>query len=188
MSPIIGLFIAIIAGLAAIRPRAVIGIVVPPMVGATAAQSWYLGTGRGHNPASTTTDSAAYWVVQALIITAICGVAAAVCWIHVRRGGHGRILPSGLQRTALLVAATIAAFTATLGFAFLTDRPKHPGSGNGNIPIGGAIAVVVGLAVLVFLAVAWLRRSRGPLMASSQVTHESPSGLIKSELAGDPRQ
>jgi hypothetical protein len=170
MSPIIGLFIAIIAGLVATQPRAVIGIVVPPMLGATAAQSWYLGTGRGHNPASTTTNSPAYWVVQVLIIVAICGVAAAVCWFRARRGARQRILPSGPQRVALLVGTTIAAFTATLGFAFLTDRPKHPGSGNGNIPVGGAIAVVIGVAVLVFLAVAWLRRSRGPLLATSQVS------------------
>jgi hypothetical protein len=170
MSPIIGLFIAIIAGLVATQPRAVVAIVVPPMVGATAAQSWYLGTGRGHNPASTTTNSPAYWVVQVLIITAVCGVAAGVCWIRLRRGGRGRILPAGPQRAVLLIASTIAAFTATLGFAFLTDRPKHPGSGNGNIPVGGAIAVVVGFAVLVFLAVAWWRRSRGPLVASGHVT------------------
>ncbi|HTC68836.1 MAG TPA: DUF6223 family protein [Acidothermaceae bacterium] len=168
MSPIIGLFIAIIAGFVATHPRDVVGIVVPPMLGATAAQSWYLGTGRGHNPAGTTTGSPAYWVVQVLIIVAICGVAAAVCWASTRRGAHGRSLPSGVQRAVLLAGTTIAAFTATLGFAFLTDRPKHPGTGNGNIPVGGAIAVVVGVAVLLFLAVAWLRRSRRPLMATTQ--------------------
>jgi hypothetical protein len=165
MSPIIGIFIAVIAGLVAPRPRLVVAIVVPPMLGATAAQSWYLGTGRGNNPASTTTDSPAYWVVQALIITAICGVAAAICWIRTRRSTAERILPSGTQRVVLLTVATVAAFAATLGFAFVTDRPKHPGTGNGNIPIGGAVAVVVGLVVLVFLGVAWFRRSRRPLAA-----------------------
>jgi hypothetical protein len=163
MSPIIGLFIAIVAGVLAPRPRAVIGIVIPPMLGATAAQAWYLGTGRGNNPAATTTNSPAYWIVQALIIIAICGVAAAVCWVGVRRGGRRRALPSGPQRATLLVGATVAAFTATLGLMFLTDRPKHPGTGNGNIPIGGAVAVVVGVVVLAFLAVAWVRRSRHPL-------------------------
>jgi hypothetical protein len=160
MSPIIGLFIAIIAGLIAPKPGAVIGIVVPPMLGATAAQSWYLATGRGHNPASTTTGSPSYWVVQVLIITAICGVAAAVCWFGTRHGAERRALPSGLQLTAWLIGATVAAFTATLGFAFLTDRPTHPGTGQGNIPIGGAVAVVVGIGVLLFLAVASIRRSR----------------------------
>ncbi len=81
MSPIIGLLIAIVAGFLAPRPRTAAAIVVPPMLGATAAQSWYLGTGRGHNPASTTTDSPGYWIVQVLIIIAICGVAAAICWV-----------------------------------------------------------------------------------------------------------
>ncbi len=165
MSPIIGIFVAVIAGLVAPRPRWVVAIVVPPMLGATAAQSWYLGTGRGHNPASTTTDSPLYWIAQALIITAICGVAAAICWIRTRRFTVERVLPSRSQRLVLIGVATVAAFAATLGFAFVTDRPKHPGTGSGNIPIGGAVAVVVGLVALVFLGVAWFRRSRRPLAA-----------------------
>ncbi len=165
MSPIIGIFVAVIAGLVAPSPRWVIAIVVPPMLGATAAQSWYLGTGRGHNPASTTTESPLYWIAQALIITAICGVAAAICWIRTRRSTDERVLPSRSQRLVLITVATVAAFAATLGFAFVTDRPKHPGTGSGNIPIGGAVAVVVGLVVLVFLGVAWFRRSRRPLPA-----------------------
>jgi hypothetical protein len=88
MSPIIGLFIAIVAGVLAPRPRAVIGIVIPPMLGATAAQAWYLGTGRGNNPAATTTNSPAYWIVQALIIIAICGVADAGARCRLARSGR----------------------------------------------------------------------------------------------------
>lgn len=166
MSPIIGLFIAIIAGLVAPTRRAAVVMVIPPMLGATAAQSWYLGTGRGHNSAATTTNSPAYWVVQVLIIVAICGVAAGVCWLGTRHGARVRTLLEGPQRVALLVGTTLAAFTATLGLMFLTERPKHPGTGQGNIPIGGAIAVVVGLGILGYLAVTWLRRSRRPLTRS----------------------
>jgi Na+/proline symporter len=165
MSPIIGILVAIIAGLVAPRPRSAIAIVVPPMLGATAAQSWYLGTGRGHNPPATTTDSPAYWIVQALIITAICGVAAAICWVRVRRSPVARELPAGPRRTGLIAVATVAAFAATLGYAFVTDRPKHPGSGNGNIPVAGAIAVVIGVLVLVALGVVWVRGSRRPVAA-----------------------
>jgi hypothetical protein len=165
MSPIIGLLIAIIAGLLAPKPRTAAAIVVPPMLGATAAQSWYLGTGRGNNPASTTTDSPLYWVVQAFIITAICGVAAAICWVRMRRSSAERVLPAGAQGVILLALAAVAACATTLGFAFVTDRPKHPGSGNGNIPIAGAVAVVIGLIVLLFLAVVWFRSSRRPVAA-----------------------
>jgi hypothetical protein len=168
MSPIIGLFIAIIAGWLAPRPRTAAAIVVAPMLGATAGQSWYLGTGRGHNPASTTTDSISYWVVQALIITAICGVAAALCWLRTRRSPSPRTLPSGASGVVLLTAASIAALATTLGVMFVTDRPTHPGSGNGNIPVAGAIAVVVGLVVLIALAVDWARTSR----QSHRTSHE----------------
>jgi multisubunit Na+/H+ antiporter MnhB subunit len=97
------------------------------------------------------------------LFIAICGVAAAVCWFGTRHGARRRPLPSGSELAAWLVGATGAAFTATLGFAFLTDRPSHPGTGQGNIPIGGAVAVIVGIGVLLFLAVASLRRSRRPV-------------------------
>jgi hypothetical protein len=164
MSPIIGILIAIIAGLVAPRPRSVVPVVVPAMLGATAAQSWYLGTGRGNNPASTTTNSPAYWVVQVLIITAVCGVAAAICRVSVRRFNVERVLPTGRRQVGLLAVSAFASFAATLGFAFVTDRPKHPGRGSGNIPVGGAVAVVVGVGVLVFLSVLWFRSSRRPLV------------------------
>ena len=165
MSPIIGLFIAIVAGLLAPRPRTAAAIVIPPMLGATAAQSWYLGTGRGHNPASTTTNSPAYWIVQVLIFAAIGGVAAAICWVRSRRSTVERVLPTGAVGTVLLVVAAVAAFATTLGYAFVTDRPKQPGTGSGNPPIAGTIAIFVGAAVLVFLAVVWFRNSRRQLVA-----------------------
>ena len=165
MSPIIGILIAIFAGLLAPRPRYAAAIVVLPMLGATAAQSWYLGTGRGNNPPSTTTDSPAYWVAQVLIIAAVCGVAAAICWVRMRRSPVVRVLPAGAKGVVLLAIASVAAFAPTLGYAFVTDRPKHPGTGNGNLPIAGAARSSIGLAVLVFLAVVWFRNSRRPLVA-----------------------
>jgi hypothetical protein len=165
MTPIIGLLIAIVAGLLAPRPRTAAAIVIAPMLGATAAQSWYLGTGRGHNSASSTTDSPSYWVVQLLIIVAICGVSAAICWVRTRRSTVARVLPAGPVAVALLAVAAVAACATTLGYAFVTDRPKHPGTGNGSPPIGGTVAIFVGLAVLVFLAVVWLRNSRRAVVA-----------------------
>ena len=165
MTPIIGLLVAIVAGLLAPRPRTAAAIVIPPMVGATAAQSWYLGTGRGHNPASTTTNSPSYWVVQVLIVAAIGGVAAAICWGRTRRSTVERVLPAGTLGTVLLAIAAVAACATTLGYAFVTDRPTHPGTGNGNPPLAGTVSIFVGLAVLTFLTVVWFRNSRRPVVA-----------------------
>ena len=130
MSPIIGMFIAIIAGLVAPAPRSVVVIV--------SRRCW--GHGRaGVVPGvavGVTTRRTSRLVrrptgsVQALIVTAICGLAAAICWIRMRRSPVTHVLPSGMQRVVLLAIATVAAFAATLGFAFVTDRPKHPGTGS----------------------------------------------------------
>ena len=86
MTPIIGLLIAVVAGFVASSRRGVLIGVIPPMLAVTAAQSWYLGTGRGHNSPATTTDSPAYWIVQLIILALICGVAMG---IYARPGPPG---------------------------------------------------------------------------------------------------
>lgn len=160
MTPIVGLVIAIIAGFVATRPRSAFGIVVPLMLGATAAQSWYLGTGRGKNPPSTTTEDPSYWLVQVLIVAAICGVAAGVCWVRFRFGGAERRAIEVGQRVVLLGVGAVAAFAGTLGLMFVTDRPVHSGMGTGQVPVGGLIAAPLGLVVLVAFGIAWLRQAR----------------------------
>jgi NO-binding membrane sensor protein with MHYT domain len=157
---IIGLLVAVVVGfVAASRPGVLIGV-IPPMLAATAAQSWYLGTGRGHNPSATTTDSPAYWVVQLIIVALICGVAMGVYAIRARRasrrGGtlvQARRGPGG----SMLAAATVAAFAGTLGLMFATDRPSHPGSGNGNLPVTGVVGIVVAILAIAVFGVLWLR-------------------------------
>ena len=37
---------------------------------------------------------------------------------------------------------------------FATDRPSHPGSGNGNIPVTGVVGIVIAIAAF---GVLWLR-------------------------------
>jgi hypothetical protein len=160
MTPIIGLIVAIVTGFIAASRRGVLIGVIPPMLAATAAQSWYLGTGRGHNPAATTTDSPAYWVVQLIIVALICGVAMGIYAIRARRarGRGGRLVP--LRRGpagAMTGAATVAAFGVTLALMFATDRPSHPGSGNGNIPVTGMAGIVIAILAMAAFGVLWLR-------------------------------
>jgi hypothetical protein len=160
MTPIIGLLVAVLAGFLAPSRRGVLAGVIPPMLAVTAAQSWYLGTGRGHNSPATTTDSPAYWVVQLVILALVCGVAFGIYAVRARRAGRrdggaaaARRRPLGL----MLAAGTVAAFAGTLGLMFATDRPSHPATGNGNLPVTGVAGIVVALLAIAVFGVLWLR-------------------------------
>jgi peptidoglycan/LPS O-acetylase OafA/YrhL len=160
MTPIIGLLIAVVAGFVASSRREVLMGVIPPMLAVTAAQSWYLGSGRGHNPPATTTDSPAYWVAQLVILALVGGVALGIYAIRARRvsRGGGRLLP--VRRGPggwMLGTATVAAFAATLALMFATDRPSHPGTGNGNLPVTGIIGIVIAILAIASFGVLWLR-------------------------------
>jgi hypothetical protein len=162
MTPIIGLLIAVLAGFLAPSRRGVLAGVIPPMLAVTAAQSWYLGTGRGHNPPAITTDSPGYWVVQLVILALICGVAFGIYAVRSRRAARRGASGPGAAAArrplgAMLAAGTVAAFGATLALMFATDRPAHPGAGHGNLPVTGVVGIVVALAAIAVFAVLWLR-------------------------------
>jgi hypothetical protein len=160
MTPIIGLLVAVVTGFVASSRRGVLIGVIPPMLAVTAAQSWYLGSGRGHNPPATTTDSPAYWVVQLVILALICGVAMGIYAVRARRVSRrvGSLVP--VRRGpggSMLAAATVAGFTATLALMFATDRPSHPGSGNGSLPVTGIVGITVAILAIAAFGVLWLR-------------------------------
>ncbi len=160
MTPIIGLLIAVVAGFVASSRREVLTGVIPPMLAVTAAQSWYLGSGRGHNPPATTTDSPAYWIVQLVILALVGGVAVGIYTIRARRVSRrrGRLVPVRPGRGGwMLGTATVAAFAATLALMFATDRPSHPGTGNGNLPVTGVIGIVIAILAIAAFGVLWLR-------------------------------
>ena len=127
MTPIIGLLIAVVTGFVAASWRGVLIGVIPPMLAATAAQSWYLGTGRGHNPPATTTDSPAYWIVQLVILALICAVAVGIYAVRARRVSRSGGSLAPVRRGpggSMLAAATVAAFAGTLALMFAAD-PGH---------------------------------------------------------------
>jgi peptidoglycan/LPS O-acetylase OafA/YrhL len=164
MTPIIGLLIAVLAGFLAPSRRGVLAGVIPPMLAVTAAQSWYLGTGRGHNGPATTTDSPAYWVVQLIILALICGVALGIYMVRARRAGRrgesgagGTVAARRGPLGAMLATGTVAAFAGTLALMFATDRPSHPATGNGNLPVTGVVGIVVALLAIAVFAGLWLR-------------------------------
>jgi hypothetical protein len=164
MTPIIGLLVAVLAGFLAPSGRGVLAGVIPPMLAVTAAQSWYLGTGRGHNSPATTTDSPAYWVVQLIILALICGVALGIYAVRARRAARrgessesGAVVARRRPLGPMLAAGTVAGLAGTLGLMFATDRPSHPAVGNGNLPVTGVVGIVVALLAIAVFAVLWLR-------------------------------
>jgi peptidoglycan/LPS O-acetylase OafA/YrhL len=172
MTPVIGLLIAVVAGFVASSRRGVLTGVIPPMLAVTVAQSWYLGSGRGHNPPATTTDSPAYWIVQLIILALICAVAMGIYVIRVRRVSRrgGSLVPVRRGPAGwMLAAGTVTGFAATLALMFVTDRPSHPGSGNGNIPVAGAVGIVIAILAIAAFGVLW-RRNR-PVRSGTEV-HE----------------
>jgi hypothetical protein len=175
MTPIIGLLVAVVAGFMVTSRRGVLIAVIPPMLAATAAQSWYLGTGRGHNAPATTTDSPAYWVVQVIIVALTCGVAMGIYAVRARRasGRGGSLVPAWRGPGGpMLTAAIVAGFAATLALMFATDRPSHPGSGNGNLPVTGVVGIVVAILAIAVFGVLWLRNR--PVRSGADV-HELAS-------------
>jgi hypothetical protein len=57
----------------------------------------------------------------------------------------------------MLAAATVAALAGTLALMFATDRPRHPATGAGNLPVTGIIGIVVAIAAIAVFAVLWVR-------------------------------
>jgi hypothetical protein len=168
MTPIIGLLVAVVVGFAASSRREVLIGVIPPVLAATAAQSWYLGSGRGHNSPATTTDDPAYWVVQLIIVALISGVAIGIFAVRARRVSRrgGRLVPVRREAGSWMVAAaTVAAFSGTLALMFATDRPGHPGSGNGNLPVTGVVGIVIAILAVAVFGLLWLRSRRVPSAA-----------------------
>jgi hypothetical protein len=160
MTPVIGLLVAVVAGFVASSRRGVLIAVIPPMLAVTAAQSWYLGSGRGHNAPATTTDSPAYWIVQLVILALICAVAAGIYAVRARQARRRGETLAPVRRGRggwMLAAATVAGFAGTLALMFATDRPSHPGSGNGNLPVTGVVGIVVAIAAIAVFGVLWLR-------------------------------
>jgi peptidoglycan/LPS O-acetylase OafA/YrhL len=160
MTPVIGLLVAVVVGLAAASRRGVLIGVIPPMLAVTAAQSWYLGTGRGHNGPTTTTDSPAYWIVQLIILALISGVALGIYAFRARRAarrGTGLVPVRRAAAGPMLAAGTVAALAGTLALMFATDRPAHPATGTGNLPVTGVVGIAVAIVAITVLGALWLR-------------------------------
>jgi hypothetical protein len=165
MTPLIGIVIAVLAGLLAPSVRGLLYSVLAAMLAATAVQTWDLGAGFGSNPPSTIADPS-YWVVQVIIISIISALAYGVYRLRARRAarlGTTMIRPQFAgQRGAKVVAWAVSALTAmgVAGCLIVGHVRAHRGQGAGNIPWTGVLGIGIGIVAVVVIAGAIVLGSR----------------------------
>jgi hypothetical protein len=166
MTPIAGLVAALAAGLLLRSPRQAMLAIIPPYLAVLAAQSWFLGSGRGNNPSSTIAG-AGYWVVQAAALAFALGVSALLSARRTRRvDGGKRDAIANTRLASTTVGATLAAGLATLAIMQI-GRPTTPQSGDTGPPVIGLVGMLGLLLTLVVLAVMEFTARRATAMTSS---------------------
>ena len=173
MTPIAALVIAAVSGFLLGNVRQARIAVVAPYLGVVAAQTWYLGSGRGTNPASDVANPG-YWLVQAIVGAMAVGIAGMLAGVRLRRArAERRSMSSHGLTVAGTVTGALAALT-TLGVMFALDRPATPGSGSGGPPAAGMVGLLGCILSLLVLTAVRLRGRRNQLAASSGAAARRP--------------
>lgn len=167
MTPIAALVIAVAAGLMVGNVRQARIAVLAPYLGVVAAQTWYLGSGRGTNPSGTVAEPG-YWIVQAVVCAMAVGIAGMLAGVRMRRAGAERHSDSPHALTLSAVVAGPLAALVTLGVMFGVDRPATPGSGGGGAPASGVIGMLGCVVSLIALAIVRRRGRRDQVRVSSR--------------------
>jgi TRAP-type C4-dicarboxylate transport system permease small subunit len=179
MTPIVGFFLALVAGWIVREPRRAAAVVVLPYLAVTAVQTWSLANGYGVNPPSTVTPLSgawSYWAVQAVFGLLALLIAAEVGYLRAPgRGGR-----AGLPQASVWYRAGVASAIGDTGVLVLlvawlsqvklvthhTAGGQLPAQGVAGIALSLIGAVAFGIAAL--RAVSRERRARtapGPLAA-----------------------
>jgi hypothetical protein len=165
VTPLIGIVIAVLAGLLAPSVRGLLYSVIAAMVAATAVQTWDLGAGFGSNPPSTIRQ-AAYWVVQVIIISIISALGYGGYRLRARRAARNGTSMVKAQfagrRGAKVVAWGVSAITAVevAGCLIVGHVRTHRGQGAGSIPWTGVLGIGIGIVAVVVIAGALTLGSR----------------------------
>lgn len=167
MTGVVGIFLAVVAGLFVSGRRREAVVVVLPFLAVLGVQSWGIASGRGVSPPSTVDrfpDLVSYYLVQLLILALSLAIAFEIGTI--RFGGTDR---PGTRTTVALVANFAVAGLVVACFEL--DRPLFdPGSTarhstEGHPPVLGIAGIGVLVATCVVLGVVLLARRRRVLGA-----------------------
>lgn len=169
MTPLAGFVIAIAAGLLLRSSRQAMLATVPPYLAVLVAQTWFLGSGIGHNPASTISGPG-YWIVQVLVLLLSLGVAALFsAWRTRRLDGDTQTIATPRLIT-LTGCATVVAGVVGFAIPLLSSQPSsHSHHGNGSPPLAGVLGLVVLVFTLIVLAALKFRARQATAKKSVQV-------------------
>jgi hypothetical protein len=169
MTGVIGVFLALTAGLLVAGRRQVIMTVVWPFLAVLAVQTWGIASGRGVSPPSTVLSFPGllgYYLVQVIILGLSLGVALQLSALRFG-GSEAR---RSRQGAAYLVNSL---FGLLVVGAFALDHPLFdPGSvkkhtASGSPPLVGVVGMAALLLAFVGLSVATARRRFGKAKADA---------------------
>lgn len=170
MTGLVGVFLAIAAGLIVVGSRRQLAmVVVLPFLVILGVQTWGIAAGKGVSPPSTVTGFPgliSYYIVQAIILGLALGIAE---MIRTRRSRAAELSESRPERggqTATWALIVNFALCAVVVAGFKWDRPLFdPGSvtkhsSSGSPPVLGIIGILLTLVMFVGLSIVTLRSRR----------------------------
>ncbi len=162
MTPLAGFFAAIIAALIIREPRRAAAAILVPFLAVLGVQTWTLAAGHGDNPPSTI-HGVAYWIVQAIILAFVLGIATQLAIVLRGRpsgdtaAGHD----AGVSRRALRATTVLLVLAAAcLTGIVLTSKPVLHHNANSPLPWYGAVGILACVVAVIVLTVVRILQRR----------------------------
>jgi len=176
MTPLAGFVAAILAGWIIREPRRAAAAVLVPFLAVLAVQTWTLAAGHGNNPPSTV-HGVSYWLVQAIVLAFVLGIATQLASALRTRSAAGD--GAGASRRALQATAVLLVLTAVfLTAVVLESKPVLHHNANSPLPWYGATGILACVASLVVLTVLRILQRRAG--ARQKLAAASPGTTVAS--------
>jgi hypothetical protein len=189
MTPIVGFFLAIIAGWFVRDPKRAAATVVIPYLAVTAVQTWDIASGYGISPPSTVTPltmggngSLPYYVVQLVFGLLAAGIAAELAALRRRTlPPEARTSAAAWQRAAVATAIQCIGVLVLLVAAMSRFTLEAHHSSSGSPPLQGVVGMLLCVIGFVALGVAVLRgRSARNAASNPPATARTQSATVTS--------
>ena len=175
MTPIVGFFLALIAGWFVRDPKRAAATVVIPYLAVTAVQTWDIANGYGISPPDTVTPltmggngSLPYYVVQLVFGLLATGIAAELAALRRRTlPADQRTSAAAWQRSAVATAIEATGVLVLLVACMSRFALVAHHSSSGSPPLQGLIGMLLCVVGIVALGIAVIRGRRADLAAAT---------------------